>query len=107
MTNKELVQLACPTYKGRKILQGTTAPKHLDSYWDEGYRSYYYLVNLDQKSVYQVHSNHPGFEPDQVRVLDNELPKHYAMVVHQFAGTKQYAVVYQGTGNDQYPVLKA
>lgn len=106
MTIKDIVKLACPQYTGRKITEGTQAPKDLDSYWDEGYRTYYHFVNLLSASVFTLHSNHPGFEPGQVRRLENELPKNTAMVCHHFMGTKQSITVYRGTGNDVVPVLK-
>jgi hypothetical protein len=105
---KEVVTLASPTYKGRKISLGAgPAPKHLDSYWDEGYRTYYFLVRLEDRLVNPVHSNHPGFEASQPRYMVNDLPLGWAMVCHHFMGTKQSVSVYYGTGQDQYPVLRA
>lgn len=106
MTIKDLVTLACPQYTGRKITQGTQAPKNLDSYWEEGDRTYYHFVNLLSQSVYTLHSNHPVYEPGQVRRLENELPKQTAMVCHHVRGTTQSITVYLGTGNDVFPVLK-
>ena len=108
MTFKEIAKLACPDYKGRKITLGTgPAPKHLDSYWDEGYRTYYHFVRLADKQVTTLHSNHPGFEPGQPRTLKNELPKGYALVCRHFMGEKQSVSVYVGTGEDATPLMVA
>lgn len=109
MTIKEIVKLACPTYTGRKISLGAgLAPKHLDSYWDEGYRTYYVLVRIADKLVNPVHSNHPGFEASQPRYMVNDLPLGWSLVCHDFMGaTKQSVTVYYGTGCDQFPVLRA
>jgi hypothetical protein len=108
MTIKEIVKLACPTYKGRKMSLGSgPAPKHLDSYWDEGYRTYYFFVRIADKLVHPVHSNHPGFEASQPRYLVNDLPLGWALVCHHFTGTTQSVSVYYGTGADQYPVVRA
>lgn len=108
MTIKEIAKLACPTYTGRKISLGSgPAPKHLDSYWDEGYRSYYHFVRIGDQMVQTLHSNHPGFEPSRPRYLVNDLPKGWALVCHQFSGTTQSINVFQGTGSDLYPVLRA
>lgn len=106
MTTKEIVKLACPDYNGRKITVGEgPAPKHLDSYWDEGYRTYYHFVRLADKHVDTLHSNHPGFEPGRPRVMKNELPKGYALVCRHFMGEKQSVSVWMGTGEADAPIL--
>jgi len=101
----DIVKLACPTFKGRKVTLGTAIPKHLDSYWDEGYKTCYYFVRLADKTVMPLHSNHPNFEPTRPRYLANVLPQGWALVAHHYQGTKQSMVVYLGTGPDEFPVL--
>lgn len=107
MDLKQIVKIACPEYTGRKITEGTIAPKYLDSYWDEGHRSFYHLVRLADRFVNTLHSNHPGFEPTQPRYLVNDLPTGWALVAEHHAGMKTSIQVYLGTGIDQFPVLRA
>ena len=107
MDTKDIVKLACPNYKGRKISVGSIVPKYLDSYWDEGYRTYYHFVRLHDKLVNTMHSNHPGFEPQQPRYLVNALPEGWALVEQHLAGMKESIIVYRGLGTDQFPVLGA
>lgn len=107
MLINDIVKLAVPSFKGRKVTVDTgKPPKHLDSYWDEGYRTYYHFVRLGDKLVKTLHSNHPGFEPNRPRYLANDLPLGWALVCHHMQGLKQSVVVYYGTGSDEYPVLQ-
>jgi hypothetical protein len=107
MTIKDIVKLACPAYTGRKITAGTIAPKYLDSYWEDGYRTYYHFVRLQDKLVHTVHSNHPTFEPQRPRYLVNTLPEGWALVEQRKSGMKESMVVYHGTGTDPFPMLRA
>jgi len=107
MTIKEIVKLACPAYTGRTITEGTRVPKCLDSYWEDGYRTYYHFVRLQDKQVRTVHSNHPAFEPRQPRYLVNALPEGWALVEQRKSGLKESIVVYRGTGTDHSPVVSA
>lgn len=94
MDLKKIVKTAFPDYKGRKIeLAARPVPEKLDSYWSDGYRDYWAFVRLADMEVLPVHSNHPGFEPDQPRTL-RELPPGFALVCRTYAGLAQWVTVW-------------
>lgn len=89
-----VLKAACPRYKGRKIsVECEYIPKNLDSYWDEGCRSYYSFYNIADGRVVTLHSNHPVFEKDQPRTMSS-LPVGVLLVCHQYAGVNQWVTIY-------------
>lgn len=68
---KVVGKVAFPDYSGRKFFLSHKFPIELDSFWDEGSRTYFSFVDLETQKVFEVHSNHPAFEPNQPRTLRN------------------------------------
>jgi len=94
MDIRKIVKTAFPDYKGRKIkLAASPVPQKLDSYWSDGYRNYWAFVRLSDLAVLPVHSNHPGYEPNQPRTL-RELPDGFALVCRTYSGVNQYVRVW-------------
>lgn len=94
---KHIVNATFPDYKGRKFFlqPSERAPKKLDSYWDEGSRTYYAFYNLDTQEVLQVHSNHPMFEAKQPNTL-RELPVHVVLVSYAISCGRECGVTLYG-----------
>ncbi len=91
---KDIVARAYPDYKGRKISVRTDyIPKSLNSYWDEGHRTYYSFYELATGKSHNIGSNHPMFEAAKPRNL-SELPKGVVIVAQVFAGTSKWVTIY-------------
>jgi hypothetical protein len=64
-----------PNYKGKKFeVVVDNFPTKIDSYWDEGTRTYFSFFDIASKKIYDIGSNHPLFEPNKPRVYSNPLP---------------------------------
>jgi len=88
---RDLVRRAFPRYRGRTYYYCNSMPHRLDSYWVNGYRSYWAIFT---KGVFRsVPSNHPVFEKDRPR--DFDYPEDSTIVLeHCYAGTRQYIVLH-------------
>lgn len=98
---KEIIRIAYPDYKGRKVWIGTIEhpPMFLDSYWDEGSRNSYIFLHLRTHEIIKVHSNHPYFEPNQPRKL-NKLPEDVLLIERSiFRGVDAGIHIYVNTSN--------
>lgn len=78
---RKIVSGCFPNYRGTKIKISDEVPKRLDSYWEGGSKYSFCFYQLDTGKTFDVHSNHPMFEPGQPRILD-ELPMNIALVKH-------------------------
>lgn len=89
-----IIKATFPDYKGRKVyVQCDYIPKSLDSYWNEGHRDYFSFYNMADGRTYLVHSNHPGFEPNQPRNLSS-LPLGVLLVRRTYSGCNQYVTIF-------------
>lgn len=77
---KNLVKLAFPDYRGRKIrVSADTAPTRLDSYWDGGSRDYWVFVRLHDMEILSAPSNNPVYEAMRPRIM-SFLPRGFALI---------------------------
>ncbi len=102
---KHIVQATFPDYTGRKLFlqPRERAPKELQSYWDEGSRTYYAFYNLDTHEVLQVGSNHPFYEPQKPTTL-RELPEHIVLVSRAIHWGKETGVTLYGHLQGLFPI---
>jgi hypothetical protein len=78
---KQVVQDCFPDYKGRKFRISNYIPSSLDSYWNEGSRNYFVFYQPSTRKAFQVHSNHPFYEANQPRQLNEQsLPEDVILV---------------------------
>ncbi len=63
----------------RSFYASVFSPMDLDSYWSGGSRDYFHIVELATGKAFDVASNHPFFEKDNPRRL-NELPAGYVVI---------------------------
>ena len=95
-----------PAYTGRKFHISTSIPTQLDSYWDGGSRDSYSFYNLQTGETYAVHTNHPFFEKDQPRKL-NELPPDVVLVEHSIFCGKDHGLTLYARAETITPMLPA
>ncbi len=89
---KDIVARAYPDYKGRKISVRTDyIPKSLNSYWDEGHRTYYSFYELATGRSRDIGSNHPMFEANKPRNL-SELPRGVVIVARNYRGSAAQSI---------------
>lgn len=68
---KMLLAASYPEYRGRKIrVTPFVGPMRLDSYWDEGSRTYFVFVDISTGRSINVHSNHPIYERGQPNLVN-------------------------------------
>ncbi len=80
---KRVIQDCFPAYRGRKVRLSTYIPKQIDSYWDGGSRDYFCWYQPTTRKIFHVHSNHPFFEANQPRVINEEtIPEDVLLVEH-------------------------
>jgi hypothetical protein len=85
---KNIIKATHPTYKGRKVSVSTSIPSQLNSWWDEGYRTYYTFYELATGRTQGTGSNHPMFEASKPRYLSS-LPRGVVIVARNYMGAKQ------------------
>lgn len=105
---KHIITATFPDYKGRKFFlqPSEKAPKELNSYWDEGSRSFYAFYNLDTKEVLHVHSNHPWFEKNQPNKL-RALPDHVVLASYVISCGRECGVTLYGNLQGLLPIQEA
>ena len=82
---KQIINACFPDYRGRKVSITNHIPSNLDSWWDGDTRTYYAFYQPSTCKVFQVHSNHPFFEPNQPTKLNEEvMPKDVLLISHTF-----------------------
>lgn len=81
-------------YRGNQVnIKIFTNPISLESYWYEGSRDYYYLVNLITGDQLEVPQNGSGFE--RIPKLElKALPVNVILIEHSYRGTRQYCTIY-------------
>jgi hypothetical protein len=80
---KQIIQDCFPNYRGRKVRLTNHIPTNLNSWWDGGSRTYYAFYQPSSRKVFQVHSNHPFFEANQPRDLNQEsIPDDVLLISH-------------------------
>jgi len=91
---KQIIQDCFPNYKGRKIRLSDHIPSQLNSWWDEGSRTYYTFYQPSTRKVFQVHSNHPLFEANQPRELHEEaIPEDVLLISHHIFCGKDAGII--------------
>jgi len=101
---RKIVSAAFPSYTGRKFKLSTDVPKNLTSYWSGGSRDYYCFYELSTGKVLDVESNHPFFEANRPRHLE-QLPPGVVLVKHSISMGKDMGItIYANTG-DLAPML--
>jgi len=80
---KRIIQDCFPDYRGHKVRVTNYIPLNLNSWWDGGSRTYYTFYQPSTHKTFQVHSNHPFFEANQPRVLNQEsIPEDVLLISH-------------------------
>jgi hypothetical protein len=97
---KNIVKATHPTYKGRKISVSTSIPSQLNSWWDEGHRTYYTFYELATGRTQGTGSNHPMFEATKPRYLSS-LPEGVVIVARNYHGTGQSITIYANASDMQ------
>jgi len=103
-TIKDIVGACYPNYRGKSFKLSTSIPSRLESYWDEGSRTYYCFYHLDQKKSFSIGSNHPLFEASKPRDLD-KLPDRVVIVAHSISCGKDTGITIYANPSDLAPML--
>jgi hypothetical protein len=78
---KRIIESTFPKYSGRKINLRSYTPRELHSYWDEGSKDSYAIVNTQTGAVGHLDSNHPLFEQSRSPIGHKfELPALHILV---------------------------
>ena len=98
---KEILQGTIPDYRGNKIEVTEFYPMKLSSYWDNGYRDYYYFYHLPTGKVSELGQTHPYFDRNKAVTNEKlmELPVDIILVKRSYAGTSQYVIIYANSAN--------
>lgn len=93
---RRIIEATYPNYKGRKIKLRSYTPHELHSYWDEGSRDTFALVNLNAGTVGHMESNHPFFEAQRSPIGNKFiLPPMCILVMHSiFMGKDSGLTIY-------------
>lgn len=102
-TMKEIAKMM--GYKGKYFRLSTSVPSSLDSYWDGGSRDYYFFYHLDQNNIVEVGSNHPIYEKNQPRTLE-ELPDRVILVKHTICCGKDLGLTFYAKESDMAHLLE-
>jgi len=103
---KRIIQDCYPTYRGRKVRLSEHIPSQLDSWWDGGSRDYYVFYQPTTRKVFPVHSNHPVFEANQPRNLNQEsIPEDVLLVEHSIFCGKDVGITIH-VKSDQIKLLE-
>lgn len=90
---KRIIQDCYPAYRGRKVRLSNYIPSQLHSYWDEGSRDYYCFYQPSTRKVFHVHSNHPFYEANQPRELNQEsMPEDVLLIRHTISRGKDIGI---------------
>ena len=103
-TVQQIISSCFPNYTGRKIQISDKVPTHYDSYWCGGSRSCFAFYHLDQQQSFDLHSNHPAFEPNQPRDL-GQLPARCVVVEHIIFCGKDLGIRIFANKSDLVPFL--
>ena len=77
----QIVKAAFPSESGRKIqIAPFSGPMTLESYWSDGSRDYFVVINLATMAHGQIPQNGTAFDPQTFKV--SFLPEGYAIVKH-------------------------
>ena len=101
---KRIVAATFPRYKGRKFKLSTRIPTSLDSYWYGGSKCSYAFYCLDTGKTFDVHINHPAFEANQPRDLE-ELPRRIIIVEHSYFCGRDMGITIYANQADLAPLL--
>jgi len=90
---KQTMQDCFPDYRGRTVRVSNHIPSSLNSWWDGGSRDYYVFYQPSTRKTFQVHSNHPFFEANQPRQLNEQaLPENVILVRHSISCGKDIGI---------------
>jgi hypothetical protein len=94
-TEKEIKRIkSLLNFKGKRIREADFEPgMSLASYWDSGYRDYYYFLNLKTGQVTEVPQNGTPFDQQHYRA-GSALESDTVLVRKTFSGEKQYLTIY-------------
>jgi hypothetical protein len=101
-----IVRAAFPEYKGRKFYLSPDVPARIESYWDEGSRSYYAFYELATGKLLEVESNHPWYERGRPRDLPEAgLPPGVVLVERWISRGKDVGITIYARQEDLVPLL--
>lgn len=92
----KIIAATFPAYNGRKIkMRSWKGPRELHSYWDEGSRDYYALIDTQTGKIGHMESNHPFFEAYKGLNGKWDLPPLHLLIQHSiFAGKDTGITIY-------------
>ena len=99
-----IIAASFPSYNGKKISLSTEVPTCLNSYWQGGSKNSYAFVQLSTMKQFNVHTNHPFFEPNQPRDLE-ALPLGVVLVEHSIFCGKDMGITIYANSQDLTPLL--
>ena len=98
---KKVLSKTFPSYSGRKFkIVINDFPERLDSYWDEGSRTYYAFYDISSGKEYSMPSNHPFFEKDKPRNLGGALLKGVILVANSIFLGKDMGITFYVNDED-------
>lgn len=99
MTTRELVKLAFPDYRGRKITETIeTRPVDVTSYWDGGSRDYFVAIDLRTGRIAPIKQNGTPYDGGPIAPNGVLIPAWGALVRHSiFCGKDCGVTVMRGT----------
>lgn len=103
-TIRKIISATFPEYKGKKIKISADVPSRLDSYWSGGSRDFYGFYELSTSKTYDVDSNHPFFEANRPRSLEN-LPPGIVLVKHSIFCGKDMGITIYANKEDLVPMI--
>ncbi len=103
-TIKTIISRCFPDYRGKKIKISTHIPKIISSYWSGGSRDFYYFYELSTGKAVGVETNHPGFQTNNPRNLEN-LPDGIVLVKHSICCGKDLGITIYVNACDCAPLL--
>lgn len=107
---KAIINRCFPDYKGKKVEISDSIPGSMNSYWDGGSRNTWAIYDLDTGKAQHVPSNHPFFESDRPRTMNDffgtdELPKNKLLVEHSIFQGKDMGIRIYGHAEKVLPML--
>lgn len=103
-TMQQILKSTFPSYHGKKFKLSSCVPSRLDSYWDGGSKDSFCFYHLDQQKAFDIHSNHPAFEPTKPRDLE-KLPDRVVLVKHTIFCGKDLGITFYANQNDLVKML--
>ena len=101
---RRIVKATFPNYKGRTFKLSTSIPSRLTSYWSGGSKDYYCFYELATGKTMSVETNHPFFNKNAPRELEN-LPKGIVIVNHTKSCGKDIGITIFANKEDLTPML--